>query len=38
MTKYFKSLDKKIIYLLEGGYNPELIERLSLKIIKTLEY
>jgi len=34
MTKYFTSKNKKIIFLLEGGYNPEIIARVSLKLIK----
>ncbi len=33
MTKYFKSKNKKIIFLLEGGYSPEIIAKVSLKMI-----
>ena len=34
MTKYFKSKNKKIIFLLEGGYNPKIIARVSAKLIR----
>jgi acetoin utilization deacetylase AcuC-like enzyme len=37
MTEYFKSSGKKMIYLLEGGYNPKVIRNVSEKIIKTLQ-
>ncbi len=33
MTQYFKSKNKKIIFLLEGGYDPNIIARISLKLI-----
>lgn len=36
MTKYFKSTNKNIIYLLEGGYNPDVIKNVSEKIIQTI--
>jgi acetoin utilization deacetylase AcuC-like enzyme len=36
ITKYFKSKNVKIIYLLEGGYNPDVITDISDKIIKKL--
>ncbi len=37
MSNYFKSKNKKIIFVLEGGYKPEIIARVSLKIIKLFE-
>ncbi len=37
MSEYFKSKNKKIIFVLEGGYKPEIIARVSLKIIKLFE-
>lgn len=36
ITKYFKSTGKKLIYLLEGGYNPQVIADISHKIIDEL--
>lgn len=38
MTTYFKSKNQKIIFLLEGGYNAEIIARLSLGIINLFRY
>ncbi len=37
MTNYFKSKNKKIIFLLEGGYKPEIIARVSLKLINLFD-
>jgi acetoin utilization deacetylase AcuC-like enzyme len=36
VTKYLKGLDKPLIYILEGGYNPETIGTISEDIINTL--
>ena len=36
ITRYFKSTNKKLIYLLEGGYNPQVISDISHKIIDEL--
>jgi len=36
VTEYLKSLDKPLIYILEGGYNPLTIGRISVDIIKVL--
>jgi len=36
VTEYLKSLDKPLIYILEGGYNPNTIGRISVDIIKVL--
>jgi hypothetical protein len=36
VTEYLKSLDKPLIYILEGGYNPNTIGRISIDIIKVL--
>jgi acetoin utilization deacetylase AcuC-like enzyme len=36
VTKYLKSLDKPLIYILEGGYNPDVIGSVSEDIIKEL--
>lgn len=36
VTEYLKSLDKPLIYILEGGYNPNTIGKISLDIIKEL--
>jgi len=36
VTKYLKSLDKSLIYILEGGYNPEVIGNISKDIITTI--
>lgn len=36
VTKYLKSLDKPLIYILEGGYNPEVIGSVSEDIINKL--
>jgi acetoin utilization deacetylase AcuC-like enzyme len=37
MTEYFRIKNKKIIFLLEGGYDPEIIARISLKLIKLFD-
>jgi len=37
VTSYLKSLDKPLIYILEGGYNPEIIGSVSVDIINTLQ-
>jgi acetoin utilization deacetylase AcuC-like enzyme len=37
MTNYFKSKNKKIIFLLEGGYDPEIIASISLKLISLFD-
>ena len=36
VTKYLKSLDKQLIYILEGGYNPDVIGKVSEDIINIL--
>ena len=36
VTKYLKSLDRSLIYILEGGYNPEVIGNISKDIITTI--
>jgi len=36
VTDYLKSLDKQLIYILEGGYNPKTIGSISVDIIKKL--
>ena len=36
VTEYLKSLDKPLIYILEGGYNPTTIGKISVDIIKVL--
>jgi acetoin utilization deacetylase AcuC-like enzyme len=36
ITEYFKSLDKKTVFLLEGGYNPNVIASVSHSIISSL--
>ena len=36
VTKFLKSLDKPLIYILEGGYNPDVIGSVSEDIIKEL--
>jgi acetoin utilization deacetylase AcuC-like enzyme len=36
MAKYLKKINKKLIFLLEGGYNPKVIAKVSYKIIKML--
>ena len=36
VTEYLKSLDKPLIYILEGGYNPKTIGKISVDIIKVL--
>jgi acetoin utilization deacetylase AcuC-like enzyme len=37
VTSYLKSLDKPLIYILEGGYNPDVIGNVSVDIINTLQ-
>jgi acetoin utilization deacetylase AcuC-like enzyme len=37
VTKYLKSLDKPLIYILEGGYNPDIISSVSEDIINELQ-
>jgi acetoin utilization deacetylase AcuC-like enzyme len=37
VTKYLKTLDKQLIYILEGGYNPDVISKVSEDIINILE-
>jgi acetoin utilization deacetylase AcuC-like enzyme len=37
VTSYLKSLDKPLIYILEGGYNPEIIGSVSVDIINILQ-
>jgi len=36
VTEYLKSLDKPLIYILEGGYNPKTIGKISVDIINEL--
>jgi len=36
VTKYLKSLDVSLLYILEGGYNPNVISVIPEKIIKLL--
>ena len=36
VTEYLKSLDKQLIYILEGGYNPKTIGKISVDIIKEI--
>jgi acetoin utilization deacetylase AcuC-like enzyme len=36
VNKYLKSLNKPIIYILEGGYNPEIIGKMSCYILDIL--
>ena len=37
VTKYLKTLDKQLIYILESGYNPDVISKVSEDIINILE-
>ena len=37
VTSYLKSLDKPLIYILEGGYNPKTIGNISVDIINELK-
>ena len=37
VTSYLKSLDVPLIYILEGGYNPDVIGSVSVDIINTLQ-
>lgn len=37
VTSYLKSLDVPLIYILEGGYNPDVIGHVSVDIINTLQ-
>jgi len=38
VTNYLKNLDKPLIYILEGGYNPDTIGKVSIDIIDELIY